>query len=85
MIYPKVQKNNLNGEIVSVNAVAFSGDCKTLAERVFKENNIDTNGDFQIEIKLSDTRRTTYIEELSRLSVEISLTSQKILSSIKFV
>ena len=70
MIYPKVQKNNLNGEIVSVNSVKVSGDCKTIAERVFTQSNIDVNGGFNVQIKLTDTRKTTYIEELSRLSDE---------------
>lgn len=70
MIYPKVQKNNLNGEIVSVNSVTVSGDCKTVAERVFTENNIDINGEFNVQIKLTDTRKTTYIEELSKLCDE---------------
>ena len=70
MIYPKVQKNNLNGELISVNSVKFSGDCKTVAERVFTENNIDINGEFNVQIKLTDTRKTTYIEELSKLCDE---------------
>lgn len=70
MIYPKVQKNNLNGELISVNAAKFSGDCKTVAERVFTENNIDINGEFNVQIKLTDTRKTTYIEELSKLCDE---------------
>ncbi len=70
MIYPKVQKNNLNGELLSVKSVNVSGDCNNEAERVFLENNIAVNGDFNIKIKLTDTRKTTYIEELSRLSDE---------------
>ncbi len=70
MIYPKVQKNNLNGEILSVNSVKIFGDCKSIAERVFKENNIDTNGKFNVQIKLTDTRKTTYIEEVSKLCDE---------------
>ena len=70
MIYPKVQKNNLNGELVSVNSVKISGDCKNVAERVFTENNIDINGEFNVQIKLTDTRKTTYIEELSKLCDE---------------
>lgn len=70
MIYPKVQKSNLNGEFISVNSVKFSGDCKTVAERVFAENNIDINGEFNVQIKLTDTRKTTYIEELSKLCDE---------------
>lgn len=70
MIYPKIQKNNLNGEILSVNSVKISSDCKTVAERVFKENNIDINGEFNVQIKLTDTRKTTYIEELSKLCDE---------------
>ena len=70
MIYPKVQKNNLNGELISVNAAKFSGDCESIAERVFKENNIDINGEFNVQIKLTDTRKTTYIEELSKLCDE---------------
>ena len=70
MIYPKVQKNNLNGELVSVNSVTVSGDCKLVTERVFKENDIDINGGFNVHVKLTDTRKTTYIEELSKLCDE---------------
>lgn len=80
MIYPKVQKNNLKGEILSVSSVKASGDCKALAERVFIQNNIAVNGGFEVEIKITDTRKTTYIEELSRLSDEkyfITVTGEK--------
>lgn len=70
MIYPKVQKNFLDGNTVSVDRVKFSGECTETAERVFNEYGIALDGAFEVNIKLSDTRKTTYIEELSRLSDE---------------
>ncbi len=70
MIYPKVQKNFLNGNAVFVDGVAFSGDCTETAERVFNECGIALDGAFEVNIKLSDTQKTTYVEELSRLSDE---------------
>lgn len=70
MIYPKIQKNSLDGKNVFFDCAKFSGDCKATAERIFKEYGIGTHGDFDINIKLSDTRKTTYIEEYSRLCDE---------------
>ena len=32
MIYPIPQKNNLNGESITVKSVTVSGDCKNIAE-----------------------------------------------------
>lgn len=70
MIYPVLQKNNLTGEGVVVNGVNLHGDCIDIARRVFGEYGISAEGDFKIIIKISDSRKTTYIEELSRLTSE---------------
>ena len=70
MIYPKIRNNNLTGEKVKVNSVKISGDCVELAKRIFAENNIDINGGFAVEIKISDTRKTTYIDEISKITDE---------------
>lgn len=70
MIYPKLQKNELNGKLLNVNSVKISGDFKNVAEAVFERENIKTNGNYNILIKITDTRKTTYIEEVSRISEE---------------
>ncbi len=70
MIYPVPQKNNLVGNTVRVSAVKFDGEYKNTAEKVFSGYGISLMGDFPVVIKVSDSRKTTYIEELSRLSDE---------------
>lgn len=70
MIYPVIQKNNLNGESIAVSGVKISGDFISVARKVFAGYNINTNGDFAVELKLADSRETTYIEELRRLTDE---------------
>lgn len=81
MIYPVIRNNNLNGENLAVKSVRISGECIELAHRVFADNNIDTNGDFSVEIKISDTRKTTYIEEISKITDEkyiVEVSSDKV-------
>ncbi len=70
MIYPGMQKNNLNGAVVVVDSVKVTGDSKALAEKVLLCNGVNVNGTFELQIKITDTRKTTYIEELCRLSDE---------------
>ena len=70
MIYPKIQRNRLYGKNVYLNSVYFSGDCKDIAERVFLKNGIGIDGTFEIIIKIRDTRKTTYIEDISKISDE---------------
>ena len=70
MIYPLIQKNNLSGDNVTVSSVALCGDYKELATRVFGEYDIDVNGGYSVTVKRTDTRETTYIEELKRISSE---------------
>lgn len=80
MIYPKIQKNRLDGNAVKVSSVCISGDYKDKAEKVLSSYGIDTSGGYAVEIKISDTRKTTYIDELSALSSEkyfINVTSEK--------
>jgi len=80
LIYPRIQKNKLDGNAVKVNGVAVSGDCKGKAEKVFKSYGIGTCGDYAVEITISNSKRTTYIDELSALSDEkyfITVTSEK--------
>ena len=68
MTYPMVQKNNLNGDVVSVNTFKVTGMCKNLAEKVLEK--ASDKGDYEVEIKITDTRKTTYIDEVSRLTDE---------------
>lgn len=70
MIYPVVQKNNLKGADVSLKGVRISGECQALAKRIFAEYGISAKGDFDVVIRISDSRKTTYIEALSRLTDE---------------
>lgn len=71
MIYPIPQKYNLNGLNIKVNSVNISGEYKDLAEKVLSSYDIplSENG-LSIEICVSNSRKTTYIEELCRLSDE---------------
>ena len=70
MIYPIPQKNNLNGESITVKAVTVSGDCKNIAENVFRSYGIGTEGGFKVKIEIANSRKTTYIEETSSLTDE---------------
>ena len=70
MIYPVPQKNNLNGKTVIADGVSFDGSYKSVAERVFSAYGISATGKFPVRIYISDSRKTTYIEELSILSEE---------------
>lgn len=82
MIYPVPQKNNLNGEKININSVSVSGDFKATAEKLFSSYNIKINKGFNVEIKVSDSKKTTYIDELSRLTDEkyfITVTEEKVI------
>ncbi len=70
MIYPVLQKNNLTGAPVKVNGVKICGDINVLSLKVFESYGINVSGDYNVTVKLTDTRATTYIEELRRLSPE---------------
>ncbi len=70
MIYPVIQKNNLKGEKIEVSGVNVCGDFAEISHKVFTDSNINTNGDFYVNVKLTDSRETTYIEELRRLTDE---------------
>lgn len=70
MIYPVPEKINLDGAVVNVDCVAVTGEYKDLAESILSDYAIDVSGSFYVEIKVSNTRKTTYIESLSRISDE---------------
>ncbi len=70
MIYPVIQKNNLIGEKFQVSGINICGDIAEVANKVFDDNNINTNGTYDVEVKIVDSRETTYIEELRRLTDE---------------
>ena len=82
MIYPVPQKNNLNGTPVYISAVKVCGEYSETAEKILSEYNIDIADGFSVEIMVSDSRRTTYVEDLSMLSDEkyfITVTDERIL------
>ncbi|MBO5360197.1 MAG: beta-N-acetylglucosaminidase domain-containing protein [Clostridia bacterium] len=70
MIYPVIQKNSLVGSLLNISGVSFSGDFKDTADAVFSDYGINTDGVYCVEIIVSDSKKTTYIDELSRLSDE---------------
>ncbi|MBE6801825.1 MAG: hypothetical protein E7530_02950 [Ruminococcaceae bacterium] len=70
MIYPQIQKNNLNGDIVSVNSVCLSGECLDIAEKIFDSYNIKTNGEYNVNVKIINSKKTTYIDEISKVTDE---------------
>ena len=70
MIYPQIQKNNLNGDTVSVNSVCLSGDCLDVAEKMFESYNIKTNGEYNVNVKITNSKKTTYIDEISKVTDE---------------
>lgn len=70
MIYPVPQKNNLTGNPVEVKSVVFTGDCVTAAEKVFDGYSISVDGGYAVEIKCVSSKKTTYIDEISRLTDE---------------
>lgn len=70
MIYPVPQKNNLSGSPVHISAVNIDGEYKYTAEKILSDYGISCTGDFPARIIVCDSRKTTYIEELARLSDE---------------
>ncbi len=70
MIYPVPQKNGLNGEVINITSLHVEGEYKALAEHILAGYGISVTGGCAVEIIVSDSRKTTYIEELSRLSRE---------------
>ncbi len=81
MIYPIPQKNNLNGEKINIKSVSVSGDFKDLAEKIFSSYNIEANKGFNVQIKAIDSKKTTYVDQLSRLTKEkyfITVSGEKV-------
>ena len=70
MIYPVLQKNNLTGAPVMLKSVKICGSFTELARKIFNDYGIDASEGYKVLIKHSDTRETTYIDELRRLSAE---------------
>ena len=70
MIYPVPQKNELNGLSININAVTVSGSYRHTAESILSDYGIDVAGTFPVEISIKNSRKTTYIESLARLSDE---------------
>lgn len=70
MIYPIPQKNNLCGNPVEIKSLEISGEFKAVAERVLADYSIDVSGGFKAEFRLVNSRKTTYIEDIYRLSDE---------------
>lgn len=70
MIYPRIQNNSLKGEIINAASLVFSGDCVELAQRVAGSLGIKCKEGYSVEIKITNSRKTTFIETLSRLTDE---------------
>ena len=81
MIYPVPQKNNLSGKAVEISTFNVAGKYKALASQILSYYGVSTAGGCCLEIVVSDSRKTRYIEGLSRLSREkyfIIVTEDKI-------
>ena len=70
MIYPVPQKINLNGEKIEIKSISVSGDFKGITEKVFGDYNICVNGGFNIVFRYENSKKTTYAEEICRLTDE---------------
>lgn len=70
MIYPVIQKNHLNGDKIEFSGFYFCSDYMGTAEKVFAEYGLIPSDGYKIEVLISDTKRTTYIDEESRLTDE---------------
>ena len=70
MIYPIPQKMNLNGKAVNINGVNVYGNFQNTAEKVFESYGIAVNGEYEVETVITDSKKTTYIDSLSRLCNE---------------
>ena len=70
MIYPVIQKDSLIGCPVNINSICVSGSFSDTVKTVFSDYGINTDGEYSVEVIVSDSKKTTYIDELSRLSDE---------------
>ena len=70
MIYPIPQKNHLNGKPVEITTLHITGPYGSLAGKILSGYGVSCTGGFPLEIAVSNSRKTTYIETLSRLSRE---------------
>lgn len=70
MIYPIPQKNNLTGSPVEIKSLCIEGDFRAVAEKVIEGYALLSPNGFGVEIRCSDSRKTTYIDEISRLTDE---------------
>ncbi len=70
MVYPIPQKNELKGKEILVKSVSLSGEFKEVAEKVFKDYNINCNSGLNVVVKYENSKETTYCEETSRLTDE---------------
>ncbi len=70
MIYPVVQKQNLSEEKIVIKSLCFTGDCLDTANKISGQYDFSRGEDFCVNIKISDTRKTTYIDEIGRISKE---------------
>lgn len=70
MIYPIPQKMNLNGEHIFINGINVYGSFQSTVEKVLQSYGISTDGEFEVETVINNSKKTTYIDSLSKLSDE---------------
>ena len=70
MIYPIPQKNELTGKDIFVKSVSLSGEFKAIAEKVFRDYNINCNNGLNVVFTYENSKETTYAEEIARLTDE---------------
>ena len=70
MIYPVPQKINLNGTPLGVKSLSVTGDFAATAEKVFATYSLPVSGGYGVVIKCISKQKTSYIDEISRLTDE---------------
>lgn len=70
MIYPIPQNNELTGKDIFVKSVSLSGEFKAIAEKVFRDYNINCNNGLNVVFTYENSKETTYAEEIARLTDE---------------
>ena len=70
MIYPVPQKNLLNGLPLQVSGINALGEQKELIGKVLSNYSISQSGLYTLEVKISNTKCLTYIDEISKVTDE---------------
>ncbi len=70
MIYPIPQKQKFQDSKIDIKSISFAGDFLNTAYNVLKSYSIPSGDGYVAEIHLENSKKTTYIDSLSRLTDE---------------